>query len=374
MANHKINANVGVAGALYQTENGTDSGIGVFMPMVQGGMSVTNSSSTTGRLRIKVPTYKSLAMQTFYIDVYEYDTDRSATYRVSGYNYNDTNATWYNTSAVALFDSDNRDLTVRFGADTSANEQYVSIGETNTSWTYVQVVVRDYFGGYSTSVSEATAAFRVEFVTTDAATYNVNHDNNQPFANWSKIESIPSNVTNALPTTGGTMSGAIAMGANKITGLGTPTANTTDAANTAYVDAAITTGLATVIASAPALLDTLDELAAALGDDENFKKAYKHFTGELGLTHDDAMKRLESMGYDEKLPEDKVRLVENPKKFMKDYVETVLSKRSDYKEIVNDSEKEINPILKRQLDSLKKTLKKNNLTVSDITKLLDDNE
>jgi len=111
-----------------------------------------------------------------------------------------------------------------------------------------------------------------------------------------------------------------------------------------------------------------------LGDDENFKKAYKHFTGELGLTHDDAMKRLESMGYDEKLPEDKVRLVENPKKFMKDYVETVLSKRSDYKEIVNDSEKEINPILKRQLDSLKKTLKKNNLTVSDITKLLDDNE
>lgn len=111
-----------------------------------------------------------------------------------------------------------------------------------------------------------------------------------------------------------------------------------------------------------------------LGDDENFKKAYKHFTGELGLTHDDAMKRLESMGYDEKLPEDKVRLVENPKKFMKDYVETVLSKKTDYKEIVDDSEKEINPILKRQLDSLKRTLKKNNLNVSDITKLLDDNE
>jgi len=66
------------------------------------------------------------------------------------------------------------------------------------------------------------------------------------------------------------MSGAIAMGASKITGLGTPTANTTDAANTAYVDAAITTAVTNVIASAPALLDTLDELAAALGDDANF--------------------------------------------------------------------------------------------------------
>jgi hypothetical protein len=60
------------------------------------------------------------------------------------------------------------------------------------------------------------------------------------------------------------------MGANKITGLGTPTANTTDAANTAYVDAAISTAVTNVIASAPALLDTLDELAAALGDDANF--------------------------------------------------------------------------------------------------------
>ena len=261
-----ISGDLGVAGALYQTESGTDSGIGVFMPMVQGGMKVTNSSQTTGRLRIKVPTYKSLAMQTFYIDVYEYNTDRSQTYRVSGYNYNDTNATWYNTSVVALFDSDNRDLTVRFGADTSASEQYVSIGETSTTWTYVQVVVRDYIGGYSTAVSEATAAFRVEFVTTDNASYSANHDNNQPYANWSKIEGIPSTftpntsitdsisttssttrasataakaaydrgstgVTNAasaqttanaaLPKAGGTMSGAIAMGSNNITGGGT---------------------------------------------------------------------------------------------------------------------------------------------------------
>jgi hypothetical protein len=46
-------------------------------------------------------------------------------------------------------------------------------------------------------------------------------------------------VTNALatklPLAGGTMSGAIAMGTNKITGLGTPTSNT-DAATKAYAD------------------------------------------------------------------------------------------------------------------------------------------
>ena len=52
--------------------------------------------------------------------------------------------------------------------------------------------------------------------------------------------SFSTTVTNSiaakLPLAGGTMSGAIAMGTNKITGLGTPTANT-DAATKAYVDA-----------------------------------------------------------------------------------------------------------------------------------------
>jgi uncharacterized protein YfiM (DUF2279 family) len=68
-----------------------------------------------------------------------------------------------------------------------------------------------------------------------------------------------------LNLAGGTMSGAVAMGNNKITGLGTPTA-TADAATKGYVD----TSVSNLIAAAPAALDTLNELAAALGDDANF--------------------------------------------------------------------------------------------------------
>ena len=68
-----------------------------------------------------------------------------------------------------------------------------------------------------------------------------------------------------LALAGGTMSGAIAMGTSKITGLGDPTADQ-DAATKVYVD----TSISNVIDAAPAALDTLNELAAALGDDANF--------------------------------------------------------------------------------------------------------
>jgi hypothetical protein len=51
----------------------------------------------------------------------------------------------------------------------------------------------------------------------------------------------------------------------KLTNVVTPTVGT-DAANKSYVDDTV----AAVIDSAPAALDTLNELAAALGDDANF--------------------------------------------------------------------------------------------------------
>ena len=68
-----------------------------------------------------------------------------------------------------------------------------------------------------------------------------------------------------LNLTGGTMNGAIAMGGNNITGLGTPTLSA-DAATKTYVD----TSISNLVAAAPGALDTLNELAAALGNDASF--------------------------------------------------------------------------------------------------------
>ena len=79
-------------------------------------------------------------------------------------------------------------------------------------------------------------------------------------------------VGGTLGVTGTTTAGTV--NATNVTVSGTLTVPTpsadTDAASKGYVDTEITSAVATVIDSSPAALDTLNELAAALGDDPNF--------------------------------------------------------------------------------------------------------
>jgi hypothetical protein len=113
-----------------------------------------------------------------------------------------------------------------------------------------------------------------------------------------------------------------------------------------------------------------------LGQDADIEDAEEYFEKELGMGDKEAEERLSSYGYDENLEGDKVRLIENPKKYIQDYVESVLSKKSHSDDLVKkdqteDIEKNLNPIIKKQLSALKNTLVKNNLSVKDILKLLD---
>ena len=92
----------------------------------------------------------------------------------------------------------------------------------------------------------------------------------------SKIDGLTTSLGEKLALAGGTMSGAIAMGTNKITGLGTPT-DATDAATKAYVDSAAqgidwkasvraATTAAVTLASDLENGDTLDGVTLATGN------------------------------------------------------------------------------------------------------------
>jgi hypothetical protein len=115
-----------------------------------------------------------------------------------------------------------------------------------------------------------------------------------------------------------------------------------------------------------------------MGEDEPYKKAFKHFTEELGLSDEEAKERLEAMGY---IPgqNDVVRLVENPLSFMEDYIEDVLKKKKqkDNDLLMKDKEnevKEVHPIVKRQIMSLKNSMKSHGLNTDDVLKHLEDED
>lgn len=104
------------------------------------------------------------------------------------------------------------------------------------------------------------------------------------------LDGVASTLTSKTITSG-TLGSDLAAATYKITGLGTPSANT-DAATKAYVDTAV----ANVVASSPAALDTLDELAAALGDDPNFATTVATSIGTKVAKAGDSMTGALSMG------------------------------------------------------------------------------
>ena len=174
--------------------NSNDSN-GVFMPMVKGGMYATTASSVTGAIKVTLPSYKSSMMFTIYVDIYEYTTGETVTFRVSGYAYSDAGATWHNCSVVNLADNTDRNYTVRFYSDTTNNAQYFTIGETNSAWAYPQVNLRDFWGGYDTSESDALGEWNVEFVTSFTGDLRHTFTDNFVAADWDGIRDKPSTFT-----------------------------------------------------------------------------------------------------------------------------------------------------------------------------------
>jgi hypothetical protein len=114
-----------------------------------------------------------------------------------------------------------------------------------------------------------------------------------------------------------------------------------------------------------------------LGQDDDYKDAKKYFKKELGLKEPEVEDRLEKMGYDPELPDDKIRLIENPKKFVEEYVDSILKKRNSDNDLVKNQkkeEKELNPIIRRQIKSLKDSMNSHGISTDDVLEYLKDDE
>lgn len=109
--------------------------------------------------------------------------------------------------------------------------------------------------------------------------------------------------------------------------------------------------------------------------DLSFKQAYKYFTKKLGLSKEEALEKMKNLGYNEKLPEDKIIMIENPKKFIEEYIDELITNKNNSNDILNkENDSEINPIVLKQINSLKKSMKTYGLNKNQILKLLNNNE
>ena len=111
-----------------------------------------------------------------------------------------------------------------------------------------------------------------------------------------------------------------------------------------------------------------------LGQDADLEDAEEYFEKELGMGDSESEERLNAIGYDPNLPDDKVRLVENPKKFIEEFIESLMVKKTSQDDLVTKEVKEIGPIVKKQIKSLKNTMDSHNLSIEDLIKHLKDNE
>ena len=120
-----------------------------------GNHRVTTENVHTGYLKITLPVSWNNTMIRFAVDIYNYADGTSCTYYLAGYNYQ-PNAKWHCCTAYSVGYNNNSlcNLTVRFGHDGSKCAIY--IGESNTSWSYPQIAIRDILVGYNTNINANT--------------------------------------------------------------------------------------------------------------------------------------------------------------------------------------------------------------------------
>lgn len=112
-----------------------------------------------------------------------------------------------------------------------------------------------------------------------------------------------------------------------------------------------------------------NDFSKVLGDDiiknnMSYKEGFNHLK-KMGLDDDEVKERLEQMGLTPDLPKGKLNLIEK-------YIDEILVRRKNQEEF--KEVKEINPIIKKQINVLKTTLKNNNLSIEDILKNFKDDE
>ena len=118
----------------------------------------TQSDRFTGAITIALPAGISNTMVSMWIDVYNYSTNTSFSVHVGGYTYN--NQTWQHNPFAMVYGANH---TVRLGHN--GTNFVIYIGETNSTWSYPQISVRNVILGYAPAYDNWKKDWGISFVT-----------------------------------------------------------------------------------------------------------------------------------------------------------------------------------------------------------------
>lgn len=174
-----VDGTLGVVGKLQTTLAGSTRNLLI----VPGGEYTATTSTVTGYLKITLPVTWNSTMMKFDVFIYNYVTNENCQYSIGGYNYSGGEGSWVNISAYSnrYQQASKGNLTVRFGHDGS--KCCIYIGESSTSWSYPQVVIRNVFLGFSGGTSNTwNNSWNISFTTTLAA--NIDSTISNPATNY----------------------------------------------------------------------------------------------------------------------------------------------------------------------------------------------
>ena len=128
-----------------------------------GGAAFDGPSSSTGAIKIKLPTATSnnSAMLTFDLKIYDYAANESVNMSISGYAYSGVN--WTNHTVITSAALTNRDYTVRFGSDSTGYCLWV--GELTSAWTHLKVAIFNFAAGHSITEEEFGSGWDITVAT-----------------------------------------------------------------------------------------------------------------------------------------------------------------------------------------------------------------
>ena len=169
---------------------------------------------------------------------------------------------------------------VKWGSDVLATQTYADTAQQNAE-DYADGLASNYDSAGSASAAQTAAEGYADGVA------GAVQDNLDDHTSANSAHGVTGNIVGTTDTqtiSNKTLGSDLAAGGYKVSGLADPTANQ-DSATKAYVDGAISD----LVDSAPALLDTLNELAAAIADNPNYASDIASSLGDKVAKAGDSM-------------------------------------------------------------------------------------